>query len=65
MNYHIEKNSEGWFVVETETDHVVSFHQSSITAKSQMRRLNSGSGFDGFTPAFFALNSSNSFSIYL
>ena len=61
MNYEIVRNESTLFdVVETKTEQVMetfTFMQDAIT---YMSKLNSGKGFDGWTPKFFLEKAKNS-----
>lgn len=54
MSYSVKSNNEDFDVVEKDTGLVVYRTESSRTARSMCRSLNLGSGFNGFTPIFFA-----------
>lgn len=54
MSYRVEQNKKDFDVVEKDTELVVYTTESSKVARSMCRSLNLGSGFNGFTPTFFA-----------
>ena len=47
-----ETNCPIYKVIETVTDQIIMTFSYEKEAKDLMRRLNLGSGFDGFTPSF-------------
>jgi len=51
MNYRVVEGIN-FTVVETATDHIIKTYKTLKEAKSFMRYLNLGGGFDGFTPEF-------------
>ena len=51
MNYRVVEGSN-FTVVETATDLIIKTYKTLREAKSFMRHLNLGGGFDGFTPEF-------------
>lgn len=52
MNYTIRKNGESWEVYETRTEQVVKICKTVCEAQAVKTRLNSGGGFDSWTPSF-------------
>ena len=60
MNYKIITNPGHFFdVVETNTNQIIRTFTVHQEAKSYMRFLNLGGGFDGFTPNFLIERKSN------
>ena len=54
--YYVKKTSKGFEVVEKETNLIIKRCQDHITATNYKVRLNKlRTGFQGFTPPFFAL----------
>lgn len=55
VNTHGKYGTEAFDVLETKTNYVVASNVPAYQnqAKNLCRRLNSGGGFNGFTPAFF------------
>jgi hypothetical protein len=45
-------------VVETATDQIIKTNMTQSEAKALARHLNMGGSFDGFTPAFFCVDTS-------
>lgn len=62
-NYKIKKNGDYWDVIETQTDQVVKSCSTVLDAKVVGTKLNTGYGFDGWTPAFFVNNFSRTLEI--
>ena len=56
MKYKLQQVSNGWAIIEISTDHVLATFKTGAEAKKEMRRLNFGAVFDGWTPAFFLKN---------
>jgi hypothetical protein len=57
MNYKIITNPGHFFdVVETNTNQIIRTFTAHQEAKSYMRFLNLGGGFDGYTPSFLIKN---------
>jgi hypothetical protein len=56
MKYKLKGIYNGWMVVEIKTDHVLAFFTDKEEARKELRRLNFGAVFDGWTPAFFLKN---------
>ncbi len=52
-NYEILKNDGMYCIYERNTDQYISQHSNYEKAKSVVKSLNSGSGFNGDTPSFF------------
>lgn len=52
LNYFIEKCGKNFLVIERSTDQLVGIYPDSKRAKERIKQLNSGCGFDGWTPAF-------------
>jgi hypothetical protein len=55
MNYKIVQNNKTFIIVETSTNQNIKTFSSSKDAKTFMRHLNLGGGFDGNTPPFFLI----------
>lgn len=53
MTYRVLKEKEEYAIVEKDTDLVVQRLKDQAEARDLCRSLNLGSGFNGFTPAFF------------
>jgi hypothetical protein len=51
--YKIEKKNDVYCVIETENDFLIKQFESYKNARNLRDHLNSGGGFDGFTPLFF------------
>ena len=54
-NYRYVKSAvvDRYDILETKTGHIVKSDLSQSEAKEMTRKLNFGSGFDGWTPEFF------------
>lgn len=62
MNYEIlemDNDPRLFCVYESATNQVISEHDTYCDAKLEVRRLNLGGGFDGFTPSFILKKSAN------
>ena len=59
MNYHVKKNSSDYNVVEKATNHIIGTYTRHESARSAAKQLNSGLGFDGWTPAFILQTDKN------
>ena len=62
MNYEVlemDYDPRLFCVYESATEQVISEHNNYCDAKLEVRRLNLGGGFDGFTPSFMVKNFSN------
>jgi len=55
MNYRYDFEDGMYHITETPTGTVVSSRKTKEEAKALTKLLNSGGGFDGFTPEFFTL----------
>lgn len=53
MNYKIVKSKNKYSVVEIMTDHIIKEFTILQKATTLLKHLNSGGGFDSWTPAFF------------
>ena len=51
-NYFIKKQENKYHIMENATDQSVMTFDSYDAAKKQVKHLNSGGGFDGWTPAY-------------
>lgn len=56
MNYKIQNTDNGYTIVERDTGHIIGLYSSSTKAQIVKCILNSGAGFDGWTPEFFVRN---------
>lgn len=61
MNYFVKRDSTGYLVIEKATEHVVASFSKHDEAKNLSKRLNAGTGFDGWTPAFILQSTKNNF----
>lgn len=59
MNYKIVEKDNHYVVFETATEHEIATFNEKQKAKAFMRKLNMGSGFDGWTPHFVITKISN------
>jgi len=53
MNYKMKVDNGVHQVLETSTEQIIKTFDNKDSCRKFMRRLNLGSGFDGFTPSFF------------
>jgi len=54
MSYIVEKGSKGFNVREKSTDVLIEIEREESEARTLCRKMNLGSGFNGWTPDFFA-----------
>lgn len=54
MSYKVKKSETGYDIIEKETDVVINLEYNEKKARDLCRKMNLGSGFNGFTPDFFA-----------
>jgi hypothetical protein len=54
MKYKIVKNNRRFTIVEIATTQTIDSFSTEKEAKKFMRHLNSGGGFDGWSPTFIA-----------
>jgi hypothetical protein len=55
MSYSLQKNDQDTYdVYEKNTDVLIQLNAKEEDAKTLCRKLNLGSGFNGWTPTFFA-----------
>lgn len=52
MNYKLKESSGKFQVYETSTEQVIKTFSTKTEARSFMKRLNLGAGFDGWSPTF-------------
>lgn len=53
MSYSVKQGKTGYNVVEKDTEIVIELERSESEARSLCRKMNLGSGFNGWTPQFF------------
>ena len=58
MSYTVKTIEKKYCIIEEETDHNVQCFKNEKIARQVCRNLNLGSGFQGWTPAFFCEKSS-------
>lgn len=54
MSYRVLKTETGYDIVEKESEVTIQLNKSEKEARDICRKLNLGSGFNGWTPPFFA-----------
>lgn len=54
MSYKVQQTEEGFDILERKTDVTINLKTNESRARDLCRKLNLGSGFNGFTPDFFA-----------
>jgi hypothetical protein len=59
VNYYLERVGSRFAIIERETKQVVFNHVDRKTTLTLMRKLNEGSGFDGWTPEFILQSGKN------
>jgi len=55
MSYKVNKTGDVYGLFETESDVTIELHATEAKARELCRKVNLGSGFDGWTPPFFAV----------
>lgn len=56
MSYKVTANERGTFdIIEVDTDTTIELRATETKARALCRKLNLGSGFTGWTPAFVAV----------
>lgn len=53
MTYRVNQSNQQYDIIEKDTNLVVYSDQRERSARELCRSLNLGSGFNGYTPAFF------------
>jgi hypothetical protein len=53
MSYSVKQGKTGYNIVEKDTDVVIVLERSESDARALCRKMNLGSGFNGWTPPFF------------
>lgn len=53
MSYSVKQGETGYNIVEKDTDVVIVLERSESDARALCRKMNLGSGFNGWTPPFF------------
>lgn len=53
MSYSVKQGEIGYNIVEKDTDVVIVLERSESDARALCRKMNLGSGFNGWTPPFF------------
>lgn len=59
MIYNVLKKERGFDIIETTTQTILELNYENNKAEATCRNLNSGSGFDGWTPSFFSVKFKN------
>lgn len=54
MSYSVKQGESGYNIVEKDTDVVIVLERSESEARALCRKMNLGSGFNGWTPPFFS-----------
>lgn len=54
MSYKVQENNGTFDIVESKTSVVITLKTNEKRARDLCRKLNLGTGFNGFTPDFFA-----------
>ena len=55
MSYSVKMNEDGFDILEKESEILIELKTQEKTAKDMCRKLNLGSGFNGWTPQFIAM----------
>ena len=53
MTYSVKEQDDQYLIIEKDTEYVIKITKDQKSARAICRSLNLGSGFAGFTPAFF------------
>lgn len=53
MSYSVKKRNETFYILESTTDSVLELSTDEKDSRILCRKLNLGSGFNGWTPSFF------------
>lgn len=54
MSYTVKKTEDGYGILEKNTDVLIELKCSETEARDLCRKMNLGSGFNGWTPPFFS-----------
>ena len=54
MSYKVKQTENGYDIVEQQTNVVINLKYGEKKVRDLCRKMNLGSGFNGFTPDFFA-----------
>jgi hypothetical protein len=55
MSYRVKENNGQFDIIEKDSDILIELKTSEARAKELCRKMNLGSGFNGWTPPFFAV----------
>jgi hypothetical protein len=61
MSYSVKQGKTGYNIVEKDTDLTIELERSEKEARDLCRKMNLGSGFNGWTPTFFTSKMSVNF----
>jgi hypothetical protein len=53
MSYSVKKSENGYSILEKNTDVLIELDYTEEKARDLCRKMNLGSGFNGWTPTFF------------
>jgi hypothetical protein len=53
MSYSVKQGESGYNIVEKDTDAIIVLERTEKDARALCRKMNLGSGFNGWTPTFF------------
>ena len=59
MSYSVKMNEGGFDILEKESETLIELKTEEKTARDVCRKLNLGSGFNGWTPTFVAVKWAN------
>lgn len=54
MSYSVKKGEVGYNILEKDTDVLIELERSEKETRDLCRKMNLGSGFNGWTPMFFS-----------
>lgn len=55
MSYSVKKHEDGYDILEKDTGLLIKLSCSEEKARNLCRKMNLGSGFNGWTPPFFTM----------
>lgn len=55
MSYSVQKGEVGYNILEKDTNVLIELERSERQTRDLCRKMNLGSGFNGWTPTFFTL----------
>jgi hypothetical protein len=59
MSYVVKENEGSFDILEKETDTIIQLRADEKRARDMCRKMNLGSGFNGWTPSFLTISYNN------